>query len=91
VATKKITITLPEDTLARLRESAAATGIPLSTYIAQITEHHARIEAGLAEMREWEAEHGEITDEERASMAAEIARAEGRGYSASPEAKAKAN
>jgi hypothetical protein len=88
VATKKITITLPEDTLVRLRESAAASGIPLSTYIAQITEHHARIEAGLAEMREWEAEHGEITDEERANMAAEIARAEGRSYSAPPEAKA---
>jgi hypothetical protein len=88
VATKKITITLPEDTLGRLRESAAAAGIPLSTYIAQVTEHHARIQAGLAEMREWEAEHGEITAEERASMAAEIARAEGRGNAAPPEAKA---
>jgi predicted DNA-binding protein len=88
VATKKITITLPEETLARLRESAAASGIPLSTYIAQVTEHHARIQEGLAEMREWEAEHGEITDEERESVAAEIARAESRGYSAPPEAKA---
>jgi predicted transcriptional regulator len=88
VATKKITITLPEDTLARLRESAAASGIPLSTYIAQVTEHHARIEAGLAEMREWEAEHGEFTDEERASVAAEIAGAEGRAHSTRPEAKA---
>lgn len=88
MATKKITITLPEDTLARLRESAAAAGIPLSTYIAQVTEHHARIQDGLAEMREWEAEHGEITDEERASVAAEIAQAESSGYSAPPEARA---
>jgi hypothetical protein len=48
------------------------------TSAAQVARHHARIEAGLAEMREWESEHGEITDEERASMAAEIARAESR-------------
>jgi hypothetical protein len=46
------------------------------TSAAQVAGHHARIEAGLAEMREWEVEHGEITDEERTSMAAEIARAE---------------
>jgi len=86
VTTKKITITLPEETLVWLRESAASLGIPLSTYITQVTEHHARIEAGLAEMREWEAEHGDFTDEERASVAAEIERAEHRSYSAPPRA-----
>lgn len=76
VATKKITITLPEETLARLKESARAAGIPLSTYITQVTEHHARIQDGLAEMREWELEHGRFTEEELAEIDAEITRAE---------------
>jgi hypothetical protein len=74
VATKKITITLPEGTLARLRESAAASGIPLSTYIAHITEHHARIQEGLAALREWEAVSGPVSDEDAAWAAREIAR-----------------
>jgi hypothetical protein len=48
------------------------------TSAAHAAGHHARIKAGLAEMRVWESEHGEITDEERTRMAAEIARAESR-------------
>ena len=74
MATKKITITLPEDTLSRLRESAAASGIPLSTYIAHVTEHHARIQEGLAALREWEAVSGPVLDEDAAWAEREIAR-----------------
>lgn len=77
MSTKKITITLPEETLVRLREASIAAGIPLSTYITQVTEHHARIQDGLAEMRDWELEHGEFTEEELTGTDMEIARAEG--------------
>ena len=76
MATKKITITLPEEALARLREKARAAGLPLSTYVARVTEHHARIQEGLAEMAQWEEEHGPFSDEELAGMDVEIARAE---------------
>lgn len=74
VATKKITITLPEETLAALRASAEAAGLPLSTYIAQVTEHHARIQDGLAAMREWEAVSGPVDPEVQAAVDREIDR-----------------
>lgn len=76
MATKKITITLPEETLAALRIQASALGVPLSTYIASISQHHARIRAGLAESRQWESEHGAFTNEEIAAIDREIALAE---------------
>ncbi len=74
VATKKITITLPEETLAALRASAASAGLPLSTYIAEVTAHHARIQDGLAAMREWDAMSGPIDDDIRAQVDLELDR-----------------
>lgn len=74
VATKKITITLPEETLYRLRESAAAAGMPLSTYITQVTEHHARIQDGLAAMREWDAASGPVSEEHTVWAKGQVAR-----------------
>lgn len=76
MATKKITITLPEEILAALRVQASSSGVPLSTYIAGISEHHARIRAGLAESRRWESEHGAFTVDEMAAIDREIAQAE---------------
>lgn len=77
MATKKITITLPEETLAALRTSADAKGLPLSTYIAQVTEHHARIQDGLAAMREWEAVSGPVDPEVQAAVNREIDQLDG--------------
>ena len=74
VATKKITITLPEETLTALRSSAEAAGLPLSTYIAEITAHHARIQDGLAAMREWEAVSGPVDPDVQAAVDREIDR-----------------
>jgi len=74
VATRKITITLPEETLAALRAAAAGAGIPLSTYVAQVTEHHARIQDGLAAIREWEAVSGPIDPEVQTAVDREIDR-----------------
>jgi cytosine/adenosine deaminase-related metal-dependent hydrolase len=76
VATKKITITLPEDALAAVRRFAKEKGMPLSTWIAQQVEHEIRCLEGLAAMREWEAEHGAFTEEEIAEADAILAKAD---------------
>lgn len=60
VATKKLTITLPEEVLERISAMARAEGLPLSTYLTKLAEHRIRIEDGLAAMREWEEEDGPI-------------------------------
>ena len=74
MATRKITITLPEETLERVAALARAEGIPLSTYIARMAEHRARIEDGLAAMREWELEHGPPSHEAQQWLADQLAR-----------------
>jgi Arc/MetJ-type ribon-helix-helix transcriptional regulator len=76
VATRKITITLPEETLEHISALARAEGLPLSTYVTRLAEHRIRIEAGLAAMREWEEEHGPISDEAYSWAEEQIARAE---------------
>jgi predicted DNA-binding protein len=76
VATKKITITLPEETLKRLSALARAEGLPLSTYLTKLAEHRIRIEDGLAAMREWEDVEGPISEEAWVWAAEQIARAE---------------
>jgi cytosine/adenosine deaminase-related metal-dependent hydrolase len=76
VVTKKITITLPEEYLEQAKQLAEEAGLPLSTWIAQTVEHETRIQAGLAAMREWEAEHGAFTEEELAQAHAELAKAD---------------
>ncbi len=73
VATRKVTITLPDDVLARLRDLAGEHDVPLSTYLAHVAEHHSRVADGLAALREWEAEEGPLTDEEKARARTEIA------------------
>ena len=76
VVTKKITITLPEEHLEQAKQLADQAGLPLSTWIAQTVEHEMRIQAGLAAMREWEAEHGAFTEEELAKAHAVLAKAD---------------
>jgi len=76
MATKKITITLPEEALEQVRELARKAGLPLSTWIAQKLEHEARIQAGLEAMREWQEEHGAFTEEELVQAREELAKAD---------------
>lgn len=76
MATRKVTITVDEGVLATLRVLAEREGVPLSTYVTRVAEHHARVQDGLAAMREWEDEHGAFTAEELAEARADIARAE---------------
>lgn len=69
-----MTITIDEGVLATLRVLAEREGLPLSTYVTRAAEHHARVQDGLAAMREWEDEHGAFTPEELAEADADIAR-----------------
>jgi hypothetical protein len=75
VATRKVTVTIDGSVLATLRGLAAQAGLPLSTYVTRAVEHHARIQDGLAAMREWEQKHGAFTYDELTEADIDIARA----------------
>jgi hypothetical protein len=74
MATRKVTITLPEEVIERAAGLAKQEGLALSTWISHAAEHQARIQDGLAAIAEWEAEVGPITAAERAAARAEITR-----------------
>jgi hypothetical protein len=58
VATKKVTITIPEETHAKASALAKKVGLPFSTWLAQTAEHEVRVQEGLEAMREWDNEAG---------------------------------
>jgi predicted transcriptional regulator len=76
MASKKVTISLPEEDLERIGDLARAAGLPLSTWIGQVLAQRARAAERLAAVEAWEAEHGPITAQEQAVVAAELARAQ---------------
>ncbi|GAA3471489.1 ribbon-helix-helix protein, CopG family [Nonomuraea roseola] len=76
MAVKKISISLPEEILDEVARLAEREGLSVSAWLTQAAGHVIRREAGLAAVREWEAEHGEITDDELSAAAAELARAD---------------
>ena len=63
----KRSISLPADIDAAVEAAAVASGKSVSAWMADLIEHHFRIEWGLAGVAEWEAEHGVITEEEVAA------------------------
>lgn len=75
MATRKVTITLDEDVLARAKR--AAPGGNLSAYVAAGVEELARQAALRQLVAELEAEHGPVTDEERARVDAVFAELDG--------------
>jgi hypothetical protein len=58
VTTKKVTITLPEETHAKAIALAKRAGLPFSTWLAQTAEHEVRVQEGLDAMAEWDEEIG---------------------------------
>jgi hypothetical protein len=58
VATKKVTITIPEETHAKASALAKKAGLPFSTWLAETAEHEVRVQEGLEAMREWDEEVG---------------------------------
>lgn len=63
---RKISISMDDELEARVREAAAREGLSFSAYIARAADHRAKLDAGLAAMAEYEAEHGAFTPEEMA-------------------------
>jgi hypothetical protein len=76
VATKKVTITLPEETHSKAIALAKKAGLPFSTWLAQTAEHEVRVQEGLEAMRGWEEEHGAFTEAEVAQAESQLAEAD---------------
>jgi cytosine/adenosine deaminase-related metal-dependent hydrolase len=76
VATKKVTITIPEETHAKASALAKKAGLPFSTWLAQTAEHEVRVQQGLEAMSEWEEENGAFTDAEVAWAESQLAEAD---------------
>jgi hypothetical protein len=76
VATKKVTITIPEETHAKASALAKKVGLPFSTWLAQTAEHEVRVQEGLEAMREWDEEAGPPSAEAEAWVDAQFAELE---------------
>lgn len=61
---EKVSISLPEELLARAREAAAERGEPLSLWLRSAVEARLRQYALEAYVRDYEATHGAFTEEE---------------------------
>jgi hypothetical protein len=64
MAVTKISVSLEEDTLAAARIAAEEAGLSLSAWLSQAAQHAAKLAAGRAAVREYEAEAGAFTQEE---------------------------
>lgn len=66
----RLSISVPPDVEKTIRTAAADAGVPVSVWLAQVAERAAAEQAaiadGLAAVAEFEAEHGVLTDAERA-------------------------
>ncbi|MFK0173269.1 CopG family transcriptional regulator [Streptomyces sp. NPDC090306] len=70
MATKKVTVTIPEDLLDEIRADAAERG--LSAYVAEALRFK-RDRDRLLELVDWlQAEHGAVTDDERAAALTQL-------------------
>ena len=66
MAVKKLSVALDESVAAGAASAAALHGVSLSAWINAAAERALVVEAGLAGVRAWEADHGELTAEELA-------------------------
>ncbi len=60
---KKLSITLEEAVADRAASAAESHGVSLSAWLNAAAKRAIRIEDGLAAVREWEQEHGELSPE----------------------------
>lgn len=73
MATKKVTITLPEELVEAISAAAHEAGVPVSRLVASAAERELRLREGRRLIAEWQAEHGAFTAEELTSVRAEMA------------------
>jgi hypothetical protein len=83
MATKKVTISLPEDLVEALGAAAREDDVPLSRLVASAAEQELRRRAGRRVVADWQAEHGAFTAAELAAARAEMAAADAEALNAS--------
>lgn len=88
MATKKVTVTLPQELVEALGVAAREDGVPLSRMVANAAEWELRRRVGRRLVADWQAEHGAFTAEELAAAKAEMAAADAQAFSASGSAAA---
>jgi hypothetical protein len=76
MATKKVTVTLPEELIEALGAAAREDRVPLSRLVASAAESELRRRAGRRLIAKWQAQHGAFTAEELAAARAEMAAAD---------------
>lgn len=72
MAVKKLSIALDPDVADAAASAAEHSGQSLSAWLNDAARTRLRIEDGLAAVAEWEAEHGALTDQERAAADREL-------------------
>jgi hypothetical protein len=83
MATKKVTVTLPQELVDALGVAAREDGVPLSRLVASAAESELRRRIGRRLVADWQAEHGAFTVEELAAARAEMAEADAQAFSSS--------
>lgn len=66
VPVKKLSIALEDEVADAASRAAERAGISLSAWMNHAAQNELAIEAGLDAVRAWEADHGELTDDELA-------------------------
>ena len=66
MATRKLSIALDEAVAQEAADAAARHGVSVSTWLNAAAVRALIVEDGLAGVKDWEAEHGSLTDEELA-------------------------
>jgi predicted transcriptional regulator len=76
MATRKITITIPDEIADALSEIAEQDGVPVSRLITGAAEAELRRRGARKVIADWQAEHGAFTPDELAAARAEMAAAD---------------
>jgi hypothetical protein len=71
----KLAITVEPTVYAQVRAAAAQDGVSVSAWMTEAARHALVVRDGLAAVREWEAEHGALTEAELSSARDRVAAA----------------
>ncbi|PZG18502.1 hypothetical protein C1I98_38345 [Spongiactinospora gelatinilytica] len=87
MAVRKLSVSLPEEVADAVVAAAERAGLTVSAWMTRAAANSARIEAGLAAVAEWEAEHGVIAAGELSQAAAVLADADARMFGGADDAR----
>ena len=72
MAVQRFGVSFDEDLAAKVQRAAKVAGQPVSTWLAEAARRRLNSDGLLAAVADWEAEHGEITEEELAAARQEL-------------------